>query len=75
MNSAAVDKWLKDNGHSREWLAASIGRSLSTVMRILGSKKPPKTHLLAISHVTGIPVEELSKASPAKRHKEPALAG
>lgn len=73
MNSKPVDDWLKERKLSREWLADAIGKSFSTLLRILGSKEPSKTHLLAISKVTGIPVEELAPRTRA-RAKEPEKA-
>jgi len=57
-----IDKWLKERTKNREWLAGELSCSLATLNRQL-AKPQVNTFFLAVSKVTGLPIEALVPVS------------
>lgn len=54
-----VRLWLDEIGKSREWLAAQLECSLSTVDKILAGRMPRGATLIALGKLMGCRVEDL----------------
>ena len=61
-----MDAWLAEKGRNREWLAGQLSCSLSTLNRHL-TKPQVNTFFLAVSKVTGMPLDELVPSAAPRR--------
>lgn len=56
--ASKIDKWLKAQDENREWLAGRLKCSLATLQRQLARPRE-NTFFIALSKITGIPMDEL----------------
>ena len=59
LNGNKVREFLGEKGKSREWLAAQLGCSLSTVDKFLGGRMPRAELLFKLAQEMGCQVEDL----------------
>ncbi len=61
MNSRLVEKWMIDNGVTRSEMADKLDVNETTFWRHMVGRNVNKTFVLAVSAITGLPMNELLK--------------